>query len=110
MIERSEAAWSLAFQHLAVVIALARHVQLLDRMLRQWISALRENLGRAIVISIVVGSTLIYINHGDHLAQEPVCDRFFLKCGLTYLVPFLVSMVSVVLARRQLRRRRNRPG
>ncbi len=61
-------------------------------------TTVRANIVPAIAISIVVGSLLVYINHGDHLAQEPVCRHFWLKCGLTYLVPFMVSMVSVVLS------------
>ena len=70
-------------------------------MARGLLVSLRENLWRSIAIAAVVGSALIYINHGDHLAREPVCDGFWTKCGLTYLVPFMVSMVSVGLARRR---------
>jgi hypothetical protein len=62
------------------------------------LSLLRENLRRAIVIAAVVGSALVLINHGDHIEREPLCDHFFTKTGLSYLVPFLVSMVSAVLA------------
>lgn len=59
---------------------------------------IRRNLGRALLIAAIVGTALVAINHGDHLLQEPVCDHFFLKCALCYAVPFLVSMVSAVLA------------
>lgn len=62
---------------------------------------LAANLTRAIVIAVVVGSILLLINHGDHLEHEPVCDRFFVKAGLSYLVPFLVSIFSAVLAARR---------
>jgi hypothetical protein len=61
----------------------------------------RGNQARAVVIAAVVGSILVLINHGDHLTAEPVCDGFFLKCGLSYLVPFLVSMGSGVLSSRE---------
>ena len=62
---------------------------------------MRENLLRSVTIAVVVGSVLITINHGDHIGQEPVCDRFYIKCGLTFIVPFIVSMVSVGLAARR---------
>ncbi len=68
-------------------------------------SSLRENLGRALLIAVVVGTVLLMINHGDHIEKEPICTDFWTKCGLTYLVPFLVSMVSVALAFRQNRKR-----
>jgi len=60
----------------------------------------RANLQRAIVIAIVVGTTLLMINHGDHLADEPACSHFYLKAGGMYVVPFAVSIVSAILATR----------
>ena len=63
--------------------------------------ALRANVVRALLIAAVVGSVLLLINHGDHLEHEPMCEDFWTKCGLTYMVPFVVSMVSVALARRR---------
>jgi hypothetical protein len=61
---------------------------------------------RAIVIAIVVGSTLVLINHGDHLADEPVCRHFCLKVTLSYLTPLMVSLVTARLARRAKEYRR----
>lgn len=58
------------------------------------------NLGRALLISAVVGTLLVLINHGDHLLDEPVCRGFFFKLALSYLVPFAVSMLSAALAAR----------
>ncbi len=58
----------------------------------------RANLRRAVIISAIVGTVLILINHGDHLEHEPVCSNFYLKCVLCYLVPFTVSIVSAMLA------------
>lgn len=52
-------------------------------------------------MAAIVGTILVLINHGDHLAQEPICSRFFFKCGLSYLVPFLVSLISVAMSARQ---------
>ncbi len=60
-----------------------------------------QNLRRAIVIAVVVGTVLVLINHGDHLEKEPVCRHFFLKLSLCYFVPFMVSMVSGVLSARE---------
>lgn len=68
----------------------------------------RSNLRRALIISGIVGTVLILINHGDHLASEPVCSSFYLKCGLCYLVPFTVSIVSAMLAARHIRPRASR--
>lgn len=51
-------------------------------------------------MAAVVGTVLVLINHGDHLEHEPVCDGFYLKCGLSYAVPFTVSIVSAMLAGR----------
>ena len=61
-------------------------------------------IGRALFIAVAVGSMLVCINHGDHLAAEPVCPGFYWKLALSYLVPFCVSLVSTALARRDARR------
>ncbi len=73
-------------------------------MARRLMGCLRENLFRAVIISMIVGSVLLLINHGDHITQEPICKDFWTKCGLTYLVPFIVSMVSVGLVYRRTER------
>lgn len=72
----------------------------------------RDNMRRAITIACLVGTILVLINHGDHIEMEPVCDFFFLKCGLSYLVPFAVSMVSGILSARESLtiRKTTRPG
>lgn len=59
-----------------------------------------DNLVRAVAIAVAVGSALLFINHGDHLAREPHCDCFTAKCVLTYATPFVVSLVSAVIAAR----------
>lgn len=61
-------------------------------------AALRKSLLRSLAIALLVGTALVLINHGDHLLQEPVCSNFYLKCAMCYVVPFMVSMVSAVLA------------
>ncbi len=60
----------------------------------------RRASARAIAIAAVVGSALVLINHGDHLRKEPICRGFYLKVALSYLTPFLVSLVSSALAAR----------
>lgn len=59
---------------------------------------IRRHVVRALLIALVVGTMLVLINHGDHLADEPVCAHFFLKVGLSYLIPAIVSLVSSRLA------------
>jgi len=69
-------------------------MSLRSRARERWL----PHLPRAIVTSLTVGTALVLINHGDHLTQEPICPHFWLKCGLCYAVPFLVSLVSAGLA------------
>ena len=72
---------------------------------RRIIDLARDNLGRALVIAAIVGTVLIMINHGDHLENEPMCEAFYAKCALCYVVPFVVAMLSAVLAARVTRGR-----
>lgn len=62
----------------------------------------RTPLGRAVTIGLVVGSVLVLVNHGDHLAAEPCCRLVYLKVALSYLTPFVVSLASSRLAARDL--------
>ena len=66
---------------------------------------LARTVARATVLAAVVGSVLVIINHGDHLAREPTCPGFYWKLGLSYAVPFTVSFVSTLLAHGDARRR-----
>jgi hypothetical protein len=61
-------------------------------------------LVRALTLALIVGSVLVLINHGDHLAREPMCRGFFWKLGLSYAVPFTVSLISTLLAQGDARR------
>lgn len=74
----------------------------------QW-RALQRPLLRAIVIALVVGTTLVLINHGDHIEQEPICPHFYLKCALSFFTPFVVSMLSAVLTSRTAELNRRKP-
>ncbi len=51
----------------------------------------RPMLGRSIRVSLVVGTVLIAINHGDVLLRGEWTEGFLWKLGLTYAVPFLVA-------------------
>ncbi|MBP6633920.1 MAG: hypothetical protein KBG28_10835 [Kofleriaceae bacterium] len=59
---------------------------------------------RALAISAVVGVVLTMINHGDHLRAHcdgrAHCPYFALKLPLTFLTPFLVSLLTSWLATR----------
>ncbi len=58
----------------------------------------RPVLKRAMIISLIVGSILALINHGDRLVTGSLDGAVGAKILLTYLVPFTVSLVSSVLA------------
>lgn len=57
---------------------------------------------RSIVTSVVVGAVLIAINHGMCIASGRFtadgAHNCWLSCGLTLIVPYVVSTVSSVLA------------
>jgi len=51
---------------------------------------------RAVATSLIVGSLLTVINHGDGLARGIADPNLAWQIGLTFLVPFLVSTLSGV--------------
>ena len=53
---------------------------------------------RGLGFSVVVGTILITINHGDTIASGEVTTRHLLKMVLTYFVPYFVSTLSSVQA------------
>ena len=53
---------------------------------------------RAIKYSIVVGTILISINHGDSLLKGDIDKLKVIKIILTYSVPYIVSTLSSVQA------------
>jgi hypothetical protein len=55
---------------------------------------------RALGYAVVVGALLIAINHGDALLRGEWSPDRWLKMGLTVLVPYCVSTLSSVGARR----------
>ena len=53
---------------------------------------------RAIIISLIVGTILVTINHGHIICKGEVCWFTVMQILLTMLVPYTVSTLSSVLA------------
>jgi len=47
-------------------------------------------------VSLVVGSLLLLINHGDKMFQAQLNSDFFIQATLNYLIPYCVSTYSAV--------------
>jgi hypothetical protein len=54
----------------------------------------RETTNRALKVALVVAPILIIINHHDAILESSFTRLFFLKCSLTFLVPYFVSAYS----------------
>ena len=68
------------------------------RPVERWIAvALRRGIVlRSIRVSVVVGTVLALINHGDSLLGADLSLRDSVKIALTYLVPYAVVTWSAV--------------
>ena len=53
---------------------------------------------RGIKYSLIVGTVLTCINHGDRLLEGEFTGIRMLKIGLTYTVPYVVSSLSSIQA------------
>jgi hypothetical protein len=53
-------------------------------------------LARATRVALVVGTLLVAINQGDALLRDPLHLSLVARIGLTFAVPFLVSMYSML--------------
>jgi methyl-accepting chemotaxis protein len=62
-------------------------------------AAIRDNTPRAVVTALIVGPLLTLINQYDAIAGEDVFS--WLQAGLTFLVPFAVSLVTSLLIARK---------
>jgi len=51
---------------------------------------------RSLLISAIVGSVLVIINHGDVIMTGSIDTKQMTKILLTYCVPYLVSTYSAV--------------
>lgn len=68
-----------------------------------WAIARRPSVvQRALKTSLVVGTILIGINHGDALVRRDLPPDRLAKIGLTYLVPYLVATFASVSTLREL--------
>ncbi|MEM8653831.1 MAG: nitrate/nitrite transporter NrtS [Pseudomonadota bacterium] len=56
---------------------------------------------RAAKIAFVVGIIIAMINHGDRITSGQMDITAWLKCALTFLVPYSVSTYSSVMAVRE---------
>jgi len=73
---------------------------------RTWLATAFERsiVLRALKFSLVVGTILGAINHGDEVLAGTIDGRRLLKMAVTYLVPYTVSTLSSVGATLRARR------
>ncbi len=73
--------------------------------MNEWFETARERsvVRRAIRVSLIVGTLLVLINHGDALLRGEFGLLRSLKIVLTYLVPYCVSSYASVAAILDLR-------
>ena len=55
-----------------------------------------ENLRKTIRIALVVGIVLCAINQGDVILKGHATAETWLKCGLSFVVPFVVSNLGLL--------------
>jgi fatty-acid desaturase len=56
-----------------------------------------RHLSRTILIAVIVGSALFAINHLDTVLNGAATTTTWVKVGVTYLVPFVVSNVGLIV-------------
>jgi hypothetical protein len=69
----------------------------------------REYLRRTIAIALVVGTILTLINQLDVIIKGNADTFTWVKCGLNYCVPFIVSNLGL-LAGKRVHAEREEPG
>ena len=52
---------------------------------------------RAVIVAIIVGTLLAFINHGDRIISGDVTTDCWIKMIATCFVPFTVSMLTAAL-------------
>jgi hypothetical protein len=67
--------------------------------------AFRPHLVRTIRIALVVGTILFAINQLDVVLRGHATTVLWFKIGLTYLVPFCVSNLGILVATSERRRK-----
>jgi hypothetical protein len=70
----------------------------------------REHLRRTIRIALVVGTILTLINQLDVIVKGDATGLTWIKAGLNYCVPFVVSNLGLLAGRRVEAERRGLDG
>ena len=60
----------------------------------------RDHLRRTVKIALVVGTILTLINQLDIILKGDATTITWLKCGLNYCVPFIVSNLGLLAGKR----------
>jgi hypothetical protein len=60
----------------------------------------REHLRRTITIALVVGTILTLINQLDVIVKGDADTLTWVKCGLNFCVPFIVSNLGLLAGKR----------
>ena len=60
----------------------------------------RRNLRQSVVAAVLVGTLLFLINQGDVVFSGRATTATWIRIGLSYLVPFLVSNYGIVIGSR----------
>jgi hypothetical protein len=68
---------------------------------REAVSVIIHHLGRTLRVALVVGTILFCINQLDVVLRGQATPAVWLKGGITYLVPFVVSNIGVLVGSRQ---------
>jgi hypothetical protein len=63
----------------------------------------RPHLRKTIRVALLVGTVLFAINQLDVVVRGAATPVVWIKAGVTYLVPFSVSNIGVLIASRRLR-------
>ena len=64
----------------------------------------RDNLMRSVPIALVVGTVLFAINQADIAFRGQATSATWVKSGITYIVPFVVSNLGILHAHRSMHR------
>jgi hypothetical protein len=68
---------------------------------REAAGVVRHHLARTVRIALIVGTILFCINHLDTVLTGHATPTVWLKIGVTYFVPFVVSNVGVLVGTRR---------
>ena len=70
----------------------------------------RPHLRQTIRIALIVGTVLFVINQLDVVIRGAATPVVWLKIALTYVVPFCVSNLGILIASRRVETRDHKPG